>query len=85
MITLGLLSVVAVASTAIAGPGGPARKARKPKDAGKVARRLLGYLRTRRLALAAVLVLLLLSTASMLALSGVKNGGCSCWDCTGTA
>lgn len=39
----------------------------KPKDARKTARRLLSYLRNRKLALLAVMILLLVSTGSMLA------------------
>jgi ATP-binding cassette subfamily B multidrug efflux pump len=50
------------------GPGpGPRTHYEKPKDASKTVLRLLGYLKSRRLTLVVVLVLMLLSTASMLA------------------
>jgi ATP-binding cassette subfamily B multidrug efflux pump len=48
------------------GPGTPPSY-EKPKDAMKVIRRLLGRLRGRRLALLAVLILMLLTSATMLA------------------
>jgi ATP-binding cassette subfamily B protein len=50
------------------GPGA-LRGYEKPKDAWKVIRRLLGYLRSRKLALLAVIVLMLISSGSMLASS----------------
>jgi ATP-binding cassette subfamily B multidrug efflux pump len=49
------------------GPPGLARGYEKPKDAWKVARRLLSYLQKRRLALLAVTVLVLLNSGSALA------------------
>jgi ATP-binding cassette subfamily B protein len=49
------------------GPAGHGMAFEKPKDAGKTAIRLLGYLRSWRLMLVAVVVMMLISSASMLA------------------
>jgi ATP-binding cassette, subfamily B, multidrug efflux pump len=49
------------------GPGGPQGHFEKPKDARKTGLRLLGYLNNRKLALAAVLILLVTSSVCMLA------------------
>jgi hypothetical protein len=51
----------------VGGPGGHRMAFEKPKDAWKVALRLLGYLGARKVALLAVIILILLSSASMLA------------------
>jgi len=49
------------------GPGAPRGGYQKPKDTKKVALRLLGYLKARRLTLGVVFILILLSSGSMLA------------------
>ena len=57
-----------IAAGADAGPGArTTRPFEKPKDAAETALRLLSYLKSRRLTLVVVLVLMLLSTACMLA------------------
>jgi ATP-binding cassette subfamily B protein len=50
------------------GPGGgPMRAFEKPKNAGKTIRRLLGYLKNRIFSLVVVFILMMISSAGMLA------------------